>query len=167
MHQVKTKDNIRFEEPLSENIQTRVGLKEYVMVESVARDNYISVSELLRNLIREHIHEYATSVNLQKTLHVSNEIDKLVLEKRIISSRFDTNLSKIREILTDFESYLDDNPKKIDYDMVQNYKANVDYIVKLIYENDEFLARKIDLQYRRILKNKHLRGLDSNLQRFL
>jgi len=160
MNQPRTKDNIRFEEPLTEVLTLRITTKEMSQIITVSKDNYISTSELVRNLIRENISKYAISKNLIKTLHISNEIDRILLEKRLISSRNETNLSKIREILTDFEDFLDKPSKKIDYDELKNRKTQIDELLKLIYNEDTFLSSLIDTQVRRLLKNKHLKNSD-------
>jgi hypothetical protein len=157
MHQVRTKDNIRFEEPLSEIIQFRVTLKERNQIDVIARENYISESELIRNLLRENLYKYANSETLHKKLHISNEIDRILLEKRLISSRNETNLSKMREILTDFEAFLEEHPKRINYDELESRRKELDYLIKLIYEEDLFLSQQLDSQVRRILKNKHVK----------
>lgn len=155
--QIRTKDNVRFEEPLCEVITIRISEREMTQLDAVSRENYISISELIRNLCRENIHTYAISKNLRKKLHISNEIDRILLEKRIISSRNETNLSKMREILTDFEAFLEEHPKRMDYDELENRKSELDYLLKLIYEEDLFLSRQLDTQVSRIFKNKHVK----------
>jgi len=156
-HQVKTKDNIRFEDPLVRIITLRVTEKEYSQLDAVSRENYISISELIRNLNRDYIHNYCISENLRKKLHISNEIDRFVLEKRLISVRNDTNLSKIREILLDFEAFLDEHCKHMDYDELEIRKAEILGMLELVYNNDVFLSRQIESQVKRLFKNKYLK----------
>lgn len=156
--QIRTHDNVRFEEPLSELFSIRVTEIEKIKLDSVSRENYISISELVRNLIRDNLWKYVISENLKKTMRVSNEIDRGILEKRLISSRNETNLSKIREILTDFEGFLEEHSKRIDYDELEIRRTEVEGLIKLIYETDTFLSRKIDQQVRRIFKNRHYKA---------
>ncbi len=160
MKQLKTKDNIHFEEPLSELVSFRISQKEFIQTDAVARNNYISYSELIRNLIRDHIHEYAISENLRITLKISNKIDAILLEKRIISSRNDSNLSKMREILIDFEGFLDEKKSNISDIEMKNRVSELNALMQLIYEENKNLFLKLDKQYRRLMKNKALKRLN-------
>lgn len=155
--QLPTRNNIRFEEPLSELLQTRITLKEKSQIDAVAKTNYITSSELIRNLIREHIHEYACSINLKISLEISNQIDRFLIENRLISARNDTNISKMREILTDFEALLEESAKNFDEVTVKNKFLQIVYLTKLVYESDLYLAGKIDAQLKRIYRNKHVK----------
>lgn len=162
-YQQPTRQNTKFEQPLKELISIRVTEDESRQILTVSKHNNISSSELIRNLIRDHIHTYAISENLHKKLRISNEIDRFLLEKRLILSRNDTNLSKMREILTDFEAILEEHPKKIDIVSVFETRKGLDKLVKIIYEEDIWLSQKIDAQYRHILKSKHFKGVEPNV----
>jgi hypothetical protein len=159
--QVKTNKNVRFDEPLSSLISLRLTDAEKAQIEATAKTNYISVTEVLRNLVREHIHEYATSKGMKKYLFISNQIDKVLLEDRIISARKETNLSKMREILSSFEFMCEENVKKVDTVAFISQRNNISLLVGLIYENDTYLSDQIDAQYRRILKTKTYRALEN------
>jgi sucrose-6-phosphate hydrolase SacC (GH32 family) len=163
IHQERTRTNIKFESPLKELLSFRITEEEYVQIMTVSKANEISSSELVRNLIREHIYEYAISENLRKKLRISNKIDAFLLEKRLILTRNDTSLAKIREILTDFEAFLESHPKRIDIVTAFDYKKGLDYLLKDIYEEDMWLANQIDTQYKRILKSKHFKALEPNV----
>lgn len=161
--QLPTRNNVRFEEPLSELIQTRVTVKEKTQLSTVARSNYITESELIRNLLREHLHEYACSINLKITLEISNQIDRILIENRLISGRNETNISKMREILTDFEGDLEMSTKNFDEVVVKNKFFQLANLTKIIYESDLYLAGKIDVQLKRIYKNKYVKRWNGEL----
>ena len=162
MH-VKTRTNVKFEEPLNSTLSIKMTFDEYEKLRTVAMQHSITISELSRNILREHVADYAMSENLIKFLKISNEIDKFLLEKRLILSRKATNLSKIREILTDFEEILETPIKKIDYESVKNDGMRIVQLLDFIYNTDAFLSEKIDDQVRRILKNKTFKGLELKL----
>lgn len=159
MHQLKTKDNIHFEEPLSEIVSIRITKKEFSQIDVVSRENCISTSELIRNLIRSHIAEYAISPNLKVSLQISNQIDTILLENRIIFSRNESNLSKMREILLNFEVFLDHFNKKSSKSELINRNNQIEYLMQSIYQKDNNLYNLIEAQYLRLVKNKHLKAL--------
>lgn len=68
-------------------------------------------------------------------------------------------MSKIREILTDFEAFIETNYKKIDIVSYRNRILQIDYLLKIIYNEDEYLSQQIDEQYKRILKSKTVKAL--------
>lgn len=159
MTQIRTKDNVLFEEPLSEVVTTRITLDEKLKLDAVAKKAYISISELLRNLMKENLYKYALSENLSKYLMITGQIDMILLETRLISSRKATNLSKMREILTDFESDLEESALKIDYNSISIKMKQIERLMEVIYQKDEWLASKIDGQCKRIMKHKHVKYL--------
>lgn len=160
---IKTRTNALLEEPLTHTVSLKMTYDEYEKLKVVSNQYSISISELSRNLIRDNLGNYAMSPNLAKFLHISNEIDKFLLEKRLILNRKASNLSKIREILTDFEENLELPLKKIDIDSTKIDGFRVVGLLKVIYETDQFLSDKIDEQVKRIYKNKTFKGLELNL----
>lgn len=162
-YQLPTKNNVLFEEPLSEILQFRITQKEKSQLDTVAKNNFITTSELIRNLIRENLYKYAMSINLQNWLQISNEIDRLLIEHRLISSRKETCLSKIREILTDFEVSLDIYAKNFNEVEAKNKVSQIEYLLKIVYEHDNGLSEKIDSQVRRIYKNKRFKSLKQQI----
>lgn len=160
MNRIKTNDNVHFEEPLSEQIAFRVTVKEKSQLVTVSRNNYISIAELMRNLMRLHISDYSTSPEMKKTLFISNQIDMFLLEYRIINDRNESNLSKIREILTNFEAFCETNFKRIDKVAFISRRKGLTHLMDLVYNNDEFLSEAIDTQYRRILKSKTYKAFE-------
>lgn len=161
MKQLRTKDNVHFEEPLSELISFRLTKKELEQIDVISRENYISQSELIRNLIRNHISNYAISPNLKKILKISNQIDSILLENRIVLSRNESNLSKMREILLNFEAFLDHFTKKSSKSELKNRYNQLEYLLQSIYQTDNDLYNLIEHQYLRLIKNKHLKALDT------
>lgn len=160
MHQLKTRTNVRGEEPLSELISLRLTEKEKLQLEACARENYISLTEVMRNILRENVGHYCVSENLKKTLIVSNEIDRLLINNRIITSRKESNLSKIREICLDFEAFLDEKISNSSDCELKNRKKDIDELIKILVLNDEFLFDRIKAHLTRIFKNKRLKSLN-------
>jgi len=159
--QIRTKDDIHNESPLTELIAFKVTLKEKERYEAVARDNDISSSELFRNLARDYIHEYAQSEDLKNYLRVNNKISSILLKGRIISSRKETNLSHLREIFSDFEAFLDDKISNISESDLQNRLSDFRELSKLIILYDPWLFSKLKPQMNRIIKNKLVKALDT------
>lgn len=159
MVQIKTKDNVHFEEPLNEQINVKLTIAEKNQIVTIAKQNYISIAELVRNVLRENIADYAMSVELKRNLFISNEIDTVLLEKRLISNRNESNLSKIREILTDFEAFCETHPKRIDIVAFKTRSSTLDYLMNIVYNNDIHLSEQIDTQYKRICKTKTYKAL--------
>jgi hypothetical protein len=155
----KTKDNVNFEDPLSELIAFKVSLKEKEQFEAIARENEISVSELFRNLARENIHNYAISEDLRMTLCISNKIESIVLKARIISSRKPSNLSHLREFFSDFEAFLDEKASNISDSEFKNKLSDFNELKKIIILNDPWLFSKLKPQLNRIIKNKRFKEL--------
>ena len=160
MTQISTNRNVRFDEPVSEQINIKVTVEEKTKLITIAAQNYISISEVMRNLIRENLHNYALSPELKKNMFISSQIDRVLLEFRLISARKETNLSKIREILNDFECFCETSVKRIDIVGFKSRRKTVSFLLELIYQNDEFLSNEIDSQYRRILKMKTYKALE-------
>jgi hypothetical protein len=152
--QVKTNRNVRFDEPTNETISLKVTVDEKTKIVTIAAQNYISISEVLRNLVRDHLHSYALTEELKKNMFISSQIDRVLLETRLISARKETNLSKIREILNDFECFCETSWKKIDIVAFNSRKKTLLFLIELIYQNDEFLSKEIDSQFKRIIKTK-------------
>lgn len=150
----KTKDNVNFEDPLSELVAFKVTQKERNEFEVVARENEISISELIRNMAREYIHEYAVSQDLRTTLLVSNKIESLVLKARLISSRKPSNLSHLREFMSDFEAFLDDKIANISTEEFKSKYEDFNELKKIIILNDVWLFSKLKPQMNRIIKHK-------------
>jgi len=145
-----------FDEPLSETVSFKLTSKEVSNLTTVAKSNNFSPSELLRNLIKEYLYKYSPSENLSKNMYVSGKIDMIILERRLISSRKITNLSKMREILLDFEGILSEDKKLIDWKELIYFKKQLDEVMKIIYENDEWLAQKLDAQWYKITMHKNV-----------
>lgn len=160
MNYHKIRNQNTYDEPLSEQISYRVTLQEKEQYEVIARENEISVPELMRNLARENIHQYAISEDLKKNLQISGKIDQIILKNRVISSRKASNLSKINEFLSDFEDFLEAQSKNIlDSDLRSKRKDLLD-LINIISQVDVVLFNKIKVRASKILKNKHLKALD-------
>jgi hypothetical protein len=158
MH-VKTRDNVNFEKPLDKQISCRVTTDEYSDICSIAKSNGISEAELIRNILRENIFKYVSSEDVKKTLQIKGQIDKILLNRRLISRTFESNYSKTHEIMTIFEEDLEVQSKNIDLTSVKSRLMELVYLTKLIYEVDEFLSKRIEPQWKRILKNKLVKPL--------
>jgi hypothetical protein len=159
----KTKDNINFEEPLSELVAFKVSIKEREQFDVIARENEISISELFRNLARDYVHEYAISEDLRMTLCISNKISSLVLKARLISSHKPSNLSMTREFLSDFEAFLEEKSSNISDSEFKNRLADFNELKKLIILNDTWLFSKLKPQLTRIIKNKKYKELSKTV----
>jgi hypothetical protein len=57
--------------------------------------------------------------------------------------------------MTDFEEDIEILSKNLDQNTVKSRLMELIYLTKLIYEVDEFLSKKIEPQWKRILKSKH------------
>lgn len=157
LSQIKTRTN--FDE-LVRVVSLRLTEDEHTRLEVISRALSISVSEVIRNLIRDHEHEYTISKNLAKYLLISNEIDKFLLEKRLIFDRKATNLSKMREILSDFEVFLEQKPSLIDIYFAKEECLKLNNLINTVKNKDEWLFSKIEKQIKRIWKNKVYKELD-------
>ena len=162
LYKINTRNNVQFERPLNELLTIRITEDEQIQLVTISKNNDISISELVRNIVRDHIATYAVSKNLRKKLLVSNKIKSFLLEKRLVLTRDDTSLAQIREILTDFEAVLEAHPKRIDIVSVLEYKEELDKLLEIIYKEDEWLSKQIDSQVKRIMKSKHFKGLIYN-----
>lgn len=158
---MQTKDNVNFEAQLEEVIGYRVTKKEKEQYEAIARENEISIGELMRNLAREHIHDYAVSEDLRITLCISNKIEAIIIKNRIISSRKPSNLSHLREFFSDFEAFLDDKISNISDSEIKSRVLDYEELSKLIILNDTWLFLKLKPQMNRIIKNKAYKAFKS------
>lgn len=153
-------EDCSYDESLNELISYRVTTKEKMQYEVVARENEISQSELLRNLARAYLHEYAISQDLRAFLQISNKIDSILLKKRVISSRKASILSRTREFLNDFEAFLEQKQQNISLTSLQSMKSDYDELVKSVFMADEDIYKQIEKQVIRISKKKVLKLLD-------
>ncbi len=158
MH-VRTKANVNFEQPLDRQIGLRLTTDEYNTIQSVSTSNGLSDQEMIRNVLRENIHNYVLSEDVKKILQIKGIINKILLNRRLISRNFESNLSKIREIMTEFEEDLLSFNAFTDPTSIHSRLSELIHLTKCIYEVDEFLFKKIEPQWKRILKNKHVKCL--------
>ena len=162
MHYKKlnTKDNVNFEDPLTEQISFRVTSKEKGKYEVLARENEISVPELMRNLARDYSHEYAISPELKKNLIISNKIEAILVKNRIISSRKPSNLSNICEIFSDFEAFLGGKLSNNSDSELRFRLSDFREITNLVILHDPDLFLRLKPQMNRIMKNKRIKALE-------
>ena len=130
---------------------------------AVSKQNQISISELVRNIVRKNLYQFAISEQMRKYLQISGEIDMILIEKSVISSRKASNLAKMIEILTDFEIVLKSQSKNFDYDEHKNWKLQIDTVMDLIYSKDSWLYEQLEPLWGRILKMKQYKVLCANL----
>jgi len=152
-------------ELLSEQISFRISASDFTKLDAISKNSFITINELIRNLIRDHAHEYVADERLSRKLHISNQIESFFIKKQVISSRNDTNLIKIREILTDFEQILMSTSKNSDHSEIEYTFYEVNKLLKLIAEEDTFLFNNIEGQAKRIFKSKAVKHLVSTLSK--
>jgi hypothetical protein len=161
MHQEKTRQNINFEVPLTETITCKITPEEKANLVAISNQNLISISETLRNLMRDHLCDYAISENLHKYMKISSIIDAILIEKAVILSRKATNQAKMIEILTDLEVFFKTPLKQLDYDTAKNNRLQVDKAMGEIFKWDSFLFEYLEPQYDRIKKTKGYNAVDA------
>jgi len=159
LYTTQTRENVNFEQPLDKQIGLRITTEEYKVIQSISKSNGLSDQELIRNIVRENIFKYVCSEDVKKTLQIKGEIDKILLNRRLISRNFESNYSKIREIMTEFEADLSISSADIDPIMIMSRLNELIYLTKIVYEVDTFLSSRIDPQWKRILKNKRVKRL--------
>ena len=159
---LETKENVNSEALLVGEVGFRVTAKEKGQYELIARENEISISELLRNLARDYIFSYAISPELKTELQISNKIEAITLKNRIISSRKPSNLSHLREIFSDFEAFLEGQTSNISDSELSAKLKDFRELSNLVIVGNPFLFSKLKPQMMRIIKNKHVKRLEKN-----